>query len=364
MKPTTIEIVDDDARQGETQYYSRESSTSIHPTMSTAIVNVTQRPGSAMTGPSSDRIGNLVHLVEELQIKNALLEQRKIPWYSEKFNSIPRFEPGISNLTTVQWIYKIEQMAATNRWNQNTMIAFMQSRLTGLVKKYHHDFAAALKVMLARKKGERESWGQYYFDKIELIRARELHEKHANKINYKDTRRKKDKRVYQYQRHKPKCYNCYKVGHLANTCPNQRMSIQNIKDLDIQVQIVQKTHEMCRVKSSINKCYYTTCEINEQKFLEYVDTGCGVLQGYNNSVTKILGIVIIHLRVDLAVANVKALVVENLVQAIPILIGQECINKNKILMVRKNDVRILEDDNDVLLGIDHSDTTNYYNGCQ
>ncbi|KAJ8964097.1 hypothetical protein NQ314_005133 [Rhamnusium bicolor] len=92
--------------------------------------------------------------------------------------------------------------------------------------------------------------------------------------------------------------------------------------------------------------------MQDEIFLVYVDTGCGVVQGYNNSVTEILGIVNIRLRVDLAEANVKALVVEDSIQTIPVLIGQEFINKNKILVVRKNDVRILEDNNDVLPGID------------
>jgi hypothetical protein len=79
----------------------------------------------------------------------------------------------------------------------------MQSRLDGLAKRWydslpkydygweewkrkilqafpdHRDFATSLRTMLAKRKDETESWSQYYFSKMELIRACELSEKQA-----------------------------------------------------------------------------------------------------------------------------------------------------------------------------------------
>jgi hypothetical protein len=161
--------------------------------------------GSVIASTSEERIGHLEQLVDELKMRNNLLEQRSFQFAfgSEKFNCVPRFEPGIPNLTAVQWIYKIEQMAASSGWNEATKISYMQSRLDGLAKRWydslpkydysweewkrkilqafpdHRDFATSLRTMLAKKKDATESWSQYYFSKMELIRACELSEKQA-----------------------------------------------------------------------------------------------------------------------------------------------------------------------------------------
>lgn len=100
-------------------------------------------------------------------------------------------------------IYKIKQMAAASGWSHATKISYMQSRLDGLAKRWydslpkydygweawkrkilqafpdHRDFAISLRTMLARKKYEAESWSQYYFNKMELIRVCELSDKQA-----------------------------------------------------------------------------------------------------------------------------------------------------------------------------------------
>ncbi|KAJ8937701.1 hypothetical protein NQ314_011757 [Rhamnusium bicolor] len=400
------------------------------------------RSERTVTG-TDDRITNLERLVNELQTRNTLLEQRgSMPWHSEKFNCIPRFEPGIPNLSAVQWIHKIDQMAETNGWNQVTTIAHMQSRLTGLAKKWYdnlpkydyswgewkqnilkafpdnRDFAVALRTMLARKKDDNENWSQYYFDKMELVRACELPEKHAvsciidgipneiiqtgaragryenpeslfssflstltnrlhvgrqEPVNYRNKipgrdhlRNKEDRRAHPYQRYKSKCYNCREEGHLANVCTKPKKECTKCKRLGhISANCKKSENVSCKTVGAHDKCYYITCEINGQKFLGYVDTGCGgvivrkdvidtlklkysqtdkIIEGYNNSVTQILGTVTVLLTVDCAEANVNVLIVENSVQTVPVLIGQEFIKKNKILIVRNNEMRVIEDE--------------------
>ncbi|KAJ8944264.1 hypothetical protein NQ314_009510 [Rhamnusium bicolor] len=395
------------------------------------------------TTGTDDRITNLERLVDEIQTRNTLLEQRgSMPWYSEKFNCIPRFEPGIPNLSAVQWIHKIDQMAETNGWNQVTTIAHMQSRLTGLAKKWYdnlpkydyswgewkqnilkafpdnRDFAVALRTMLARKKDDNENWSQYYFDKMELVRSCELPEKHAvsciidgipneiiqtgaraeryenpeslfssflstltnrlhvrrqepvnycNKIPGRDhLRNKEDRRAHPYQRYKSKCYNCREEGHLANACTKPKKECTKCKRLGhISANCKKSENVSCKTVGAHDKCYYITCEINGQKFLGYVDTGCGgvivrkdvidtlklkysqtdkIIEGYNNSVTQILGTVTVLLTVDCAEANVNVLILENSVQTVPVLISQEFIKKNKILIVRNNEMRVIEDE--------------------
>jgi hypothetical protein len=95
--------------------------------------------GSAIASTPDERIGHLKRLVDELTMRNNLLEQRSFQFVfgSDKFNCVPRFEPGTPNLTAVQWIYKIEQMAAASGWSDATKISYMQSRLDGLAKRWY-----------------------------------------------------------------------------------------------------------------------------------------------------------------------------------------------------------------------------------
>jgi hypothetical protein len=93
--------------------------------------------GSAIASTPDERIGHLDRLVDELKMRNNLLEQRSFQFAfgSDKFNCVPRFEPGTPNLTAAQSIYKIEQMAAASGWSDATKISYMQSRLDGLAKR-------------------------------------------------------------------------------------------------------------------------------------------------------------------------------------------------------------------------------------
>jgi transposase InsO family protein len=412
--------------------------------------------GSVIASTSEERIGHLEQLVDELKMRNNLLEQRSFQFAfgSEKFNCVPRFEPGIPNLTAV-----IKQMAASSGWNEATKISYMQSRLDGLAKRWydslpkydygweewkrkilqafpdHRDFATSLRTMLAKKKDETESWSQYYFSKMELIRACELSEKQAvscvidgisNDIiqtgaragryetpealyssflstlvaqstegqreqqtlqkvrpTFRDYKSRREERNFRtgtsFPRYKPKYYNCHEVGHLASACSRPKMECSKCKRLGhISINCRKNAEKIagnvtCKIVSDDNQAYYTPCLLNGQRFLGYVDTGCGgviirqdvadnlrleiektsvVVYGYNNTEIKVLGTVNVTLQVDLAKAEVQALVVENCVQAYPVLIGQEFLNKDKILVARKDEIRILEDSQGALPGLD------------
>ncbi|KAJ3653992.1 hypothetical protein Zmor_013208 [Zophobas morio] len=112
-----------------------------------------------------------------------------------KPESISEFTPGNPNLSSAKWIAKIEQLAKINNWDEPTMIFLMQSRLSGLARRWydnlstyrlswkewkkllvksfpeHRDFATTLRALVNRMKLPTESWERYYFDKVELTNA-------------------------------------------------------------------------------------------------------------------------------------------------------------------------------------------------
>lgn len=124
--------------------------------------------------------------------------------------------------------------------------------------------------------------------------------------------------------------------------------------------------DVCNGKARNNHfdCYYVKCKINGQLYNGYVDTGCtgvilreravnqlkikmkscsNTIEGYTGH-TASIGKVIVNLMHDLAQEEVEPLVVRDELQAVPILIGQSFINKNKTLMVKNNQMRLISDD--------------------
>jgi hypothetical protein len=106
------------------------------------------------------------------------------------------------------------------------------------------------------------------------------------------------------------------------------------------------------------------CVLNETLMRAYIDTGCNVIttrktaaeelqlsihptshsiRGYAGGITRARGVVHVNLTVALVNADVEAIVVEDHVQMIPVIIGQPFINRTNVtLVVRDNQVRLFE----------------------
>ncbi|KAK4883318.1 hypothetical protein RN001_006637 [Aquatica leii] len=154
------------------------------------------------TPPSVDKVSRLEHLVEKLIQHQAKSKIRHQHVYA-KPECIPEFMPGNPNLSSTKWIEKIEQLGGINRWDEQTTIYYMQSRLGGLARQWydnlpsyqltwiqwkelliksypeHQDFAANLRTLVNRFKEPDETWSRYYFDKMELVNACEITNKKA-----------------------------------------------------------------------------------------------------------------------------------------------------------------------------------------
>ncbi|KAJ8934748.1 hypothetical protein NQ314_013218 [Rhamnusium bicolor] len=144
------------------------------------------------------------------------------------------------------------------------------------------------------------------------------------------------------------CNKCNRLGHLAKDCRrNNATAKAHHADSD------QTHHEE----------YFFDCDVNGTKTKAYVDTGCGPvvirekdaihlkltwkpcnmsIKGYAGGSAKAVGLANIKLRVDQAEQQVDALIVPNNTQEIPVMIGQEFLNKDGIaLLVKEGHVRIM-----------------------
>ncbi|XP_074025626.1 uncharacterized protein [Leptinotarsa decemlineata] len=149
-----------------------------------------------------DNVQRLESLVERL-IEYEVSSRPSTSKVFVKPECIPEFKPGNPNLSCTKWIEKIEQLGRVNCWNEHTKIFHMQSRLSGLARKWydnlssyelswnewktlllksfpeHQDAATSLRKLLNRRKLPSEGWEEYYFDKMDLINACEIKPKHA-----------------------------------------------------------------------------------------------------------------------------------------------------------------------------------------
>lgn len=215
---------------------------------------------------------------------------------------IPEFAPGHPQLSASKWLEKIEQLAELNRWDDITKIYHMQSRLTGIAKSwyenlqsYNHtwdqwkemivktfpefnDFASTLKKLIFRVKLSNETMTQYYFAKMQLLRACDIKDKNAvsllidglrdttlqtgaragrfqtpealyqeylSTVNEQpvSTNSRKDTRIY-FERNSGnerqivqevsgalRCYNCRLRGHISTKCPKPKIECTTCKRL-------------------------------------------------------------------------------------------------------------------------------------
>lgn len=186
-----------------------------------------------------------------------------------KNDIVPTFDPEKSDLTSVNWIHKIEQLAIIHGWNDVTKSYYMQSKLSGIAKVWynalqnydktwsewktavveafpsHEHFIDNLKRMIDRKKGSNETMMHYYYSKCILIRKCDISDSNAvscvidglplsTQGAAKSGSYKSPEELFQgflsklesdssiKEKHVPKlsetCHICKKSGHIARRC--------------------------------------------------------------------------------------------------------------------------------------------------
>lgn len=313
-------------------------------------VNVTESQRSEVyvsnERDQQQRIQQLEDLVDQLLQS----ENRCSVRVSIKPDCIPEFSPGNHSESIKKWLDKIDQLSQINRWDEKTTVYHMQSRLTGLAKtwynnldnyKYtwdewkqllieafpdHYDFPTAIRKLLRRTKTHDESWTEYYFAKMQLLRQCDISGKnavamiidgiHDNAIQsgakvgryttpeelYRDylstlaiaqerprydslkkhEKRQLEKPIAPEERRivkRGKCYNCKQYGHFQTECTKPRIECGTCKKLGHTTDKCfrnksQKTL-LCDLQApSENSGYYVTCSINGYETQGFIDSGC------------------------------------------------------------------------------------------
>jgi hypothetical protein len=145
-----------------------------------------------------------------------------------------------------------------------------------------------------------------------------------------------------------RCYNCHETGHVAGNCPKPLVECGNCKLLGHEAGKCRRPKTsgpsvrlLC--PSDTQDCYFVECAINGKPLKGYIDTGCSIvtlrkatatelqleqrpstqlIRGYAGGVTPALGEAEVTLTVDLITAKVTASIVEDRVQSVPVIIGE------------------------------------------
>ncbi|KAJ8977813.1 hypothetical protein NQ317_000070 [Molorchus minor] len=404
----------------------------------------TSRKHSIDLEEANKMINNLEQLVNDLLNKNAVQNPR----VTIKSDCIPEFSPDIPGLTSKVWVDKIDQLAQINGWNEQTIIYHMQSRLSGLAKSWynslsnynnsweqwkqimlinafpeHRDFPSTLKKMLARKKLYDESWTEYYFAKMKLLRRCEIIGKNAvsmiidgiydlviengakagryeqPEILYKEylstlgpverpqvpVREKYNKTFVGTKRHsssykfskssygtskegnyRPKCFNCGNLGHVSTACQKPLLECKKCK----------------RLGHTEKYCYKN---VNGFLCTGLIDTGCATVtlrytdakrfgvkwqesnvqrHGYAGGRSKALdSATSISKLIWFRRMYQQFLIVADEIQDVSLMIGQPFINQaNVVLVVKGDQIRIFSSDILDLPEVDHLPPTKIKNG--
>lgn len=172
----------------------------------------------------------------------------------------------------------------------------------------------------------------------------------------KSRRHQKSTKPYKFR-----CYNCKSTEHMASKCSQPKIQCAKCRLLGHTAEQCNRksaTAKLCHFQGKENHCYFVDCKVNEEPAKGYVDTGCSAvlvtnklarrlklkieptgvtIRGYSGGRSDALGTCEITLEVDLAVADVQALVVSDTVQEIPIIIGQTFLNSDNVVMVLKGE---------------------------
>lgn len=181
---------------------------------------------------------------------------------------------------------------------------------------------------------------------------------------YSDNRREEPspKKIKVNKTSEQKCYNCKERGHFAQACSKPRIECTKCKRLGHTEKDCHRGVIASKIVATngqpFNKIYFVDCTINEEPSRAYVDTGCGAvltrqdvtqhleltivpssvtIAGYGASVVPVIGEIVITLGLYRVKANVKAFVVPNVIQEIPVMIGQPFLNLPDVILIVAND---------------------------
>nr|XP_015839948.1 PREDICTED: uncharacterized protein LOC107398901 [Tribolium castaneum]XP_015839949.1 PREDICTED: uncharacterized protein LOC107398901 [Tribolium castaneum] len=144
---------------------------------------------------------------------------------------------------------------------------------------------------------------------------------------------------------------------LRQSARNQELSARNVVALDMWMlsrrgNLVKENMSKQALTTSVadasnNKNYYIDIKVNGKPTRAYIDSGAEpvlvkqsvarelglmwqpslhLIRGYGQGITKVHGEVEVELEVDLVKANVKALIVEDSAQRVPVIVGQTFLN--------------------------------------
>lgn len=140
-----------------------------------------------------DRLTTAIAQLAALQAQQATSSQQSIRRPVTNYESVPLFNPCNKDQTITKWCAKVDELSAVFGWTPEMTIHAALSRLDGLAKTWYQglssvkfsweewkvkltsafpptqDFFQALNEMLARKKLPKETFAQYYYEKLALV---------------------------------------------------------------------------------------------------------------------------------------------------------------------------------------------------
>ncbi|XP_064211389.1 uncharacterized protein LOC135265578 [Tribolium castaneum] len=176
-----------------------------------------------------------------------------------------------------------------------------------------------------------------------------------------------------------RCYNCRNRGHVATKCPKPRIECKKcgrIGHVDAECRrgnVVKENMSKQALTTSVadasnNKNYYIDIKVNGKPTRAYIDSGAEpvlvkqsvarelglmwqpslhLIRGYGQGITKVHGEVEVELEVDLVKANVKALIVEDSAQRVPVIVGQTFLNAGaNTIIANEEAVRVVDGNNE------------------
>ncbi|KAJ8965562.1 hypothetical protein NQ314_004062, partial [Rhamnusium bicolor] len=152
------------------------------------------------------------------------------------------------------------------------------------------------------------------------------------KRTHSESNFRQDKQNKRNDKSEQRCYNCKGKGHFSNKCPKPRLECTNCKRLGHVAKDCKESNSRAGHYRLHNK----------------------VIGGYGGSIVNVIGETDVFLKVDRAEGSVKALIVPNSAQEIPVMIGQTFLNRPEVLtIVFGETVRLLsaEDDLNAVLNL-------------